>query len=89
MARLPDRAGEAPSAFHWWYLLLLVPFIAVLWVPFYASGTPVVFGFPFFYWYQFLWILISAGLTALVYFVTREPEGEASNGADASVEDYR
>jgi hypothetical protein len=88
MARLPDRAGEARSARSWWYLLLLVPFVAVLWVPFYASGTPVVFGFPFFYWYQFLWILISALLTAVVYFVTREPEGDGPNGGPSSVEDY-
>ncbi|HEY1297343.1 MAG TPA: DUF3311 domain-containing protein [Chloroflexota bacterium] len=88
MARLPDRAEEAPSSLHWWYLLLLVPFVAVLWVPFYASGTPELLGFPFFYWYQFLWILISAVLTAVVYFVTREPEGEPPNGAASQVEDY-
>ena len=36
-----------------WYLLLVVPFIAILWIPFYASGDPPLFGFPFFYWYQF------------------------------------
>jgi hypothetical protein len=89
MARLPDRAGDARSSRRWWYLLLVVPFIAILWVPFYSSGTPVLFGFPFFYWYQFLWILISAGLTALVYFVTREPEGEpTNNGGVSPVEDY-
>ncbi|MBV8941153.1 MAG: DUF3311 domain-containing protein [Chloroflexi bacterium] len=90
MARLPDRAGEARPVNRWWYLVLLVPFVAVLWVPFYSSGTPVVLGFPFFYWYQFLWILISALLTGLVYFVTREREGEPANGngAGSPVEDY-
>jgi uncharacterized RDD family membrane protein YckC len=80
MARLPDRAEEARSSRQWWYLLLVVPFIAILWVPFYASGTPELFGFPFFYWYQFLWILISALLTTVVYFATREPGEEAANG---------
>jgi hypothetical protein len=88
MARLPDRADDAHASRRWWYLLLLVPFIAILWVPFYASGTPELFGFPFFYWYQFLWILISAVLTAIVYFVTREPEGDATNGSGSPVEDY-
>jgi hypothetical protein len=89
MARLPDRAGDARSSRRWWYLLLIVPFIGILWVPFYASGTPVLFGFPFFYWYQFLWILISAVLTALVYFATREPEGGATtNGGESPVEEY-
>ncbi len=65
-----------------------MPFVAILWVPFYSSGTPVLFGFPFFYWYQFLWILISAVLTAVVYFVTREPEEEATNGGGSPVKDY-
>ena len=34
------------------WLLLLVPFIGLLWVPFYHSMEPSLFGFPFFYWYQ-------------------------------------
>jgi hypothetical protein len=53
------------------YLLLLIPFIALLWVPFYATATPTVAGMPFFYWYQFLWILISTALTGIVYALTR------------------
>jgi quinol-cytochrome oxidoreductase complex cytochrome b subunit len=56
-----------------WYILLLIPFIAILWVPSYAGASPELAGIPFFYWYQFLWVLISAVLTAFVYFVTREP----------------
>jgi Protein of unknown function (DUF3311) len=75
------------SARGWWYLLLLLPFIAMLWVPSYASGQPELFGFPFFYWYQFLWILISAILTAVVYFVTREPEGAEPNAEALSMEE--
>ena len=53
------------------YLLLLIPFIALLWVPSYATATPTVAGVPFFYWYQFLWILISTAITGLVYALTR------------------
>ena len=60
----------------WWYLLLVVPWVAMLWVPSYASAQPELAGIPFFYWYQFLWVLISAVLTAVVYFATREPEAE-------------
>jgi membrane protein implicated in regulation of membrane protease activity len=66
----------------YWYILLLVPFIAILWVPFYAGAEPYFFGFPYFYWYQFLWILISAVLTAIVYFATREPEGPETGEED-------
>jgi Protein of unknown function (DUF3311) len=54
-----------------WYLLLIIPFIATLWVPFYAGKDPELAGIPFFYWYQFLWIIITSLLTGLVYFVTK------------------
>jgi hypothetical protein len=57
-----------------WYLLLLLPFIGVLWVPSYNSVEPSWQGIPFFYWYQFLWVLISAVITSFVYVMTREPD---------------
>lgn len=53
------------------YILLLIPFIATLWIPFYASGTPALGGIPFFYWYQFLWIIISAVLIGIVYYFVK------------------
>ena len=65
-ARRPSRA---------WYLLLIIPFIAVLWVPFFASASPECAGIPFFYWYQFVWVIISGIITAIVYFMTRTGEG--------------
>jgi membrane protein implicated in regulation of membrane protease activity len=69
----PPPTSSRPKPWGW-YLLLLVPFIAILWVPSYAGATPALAGIPFFYWYQFLWVFISAVLTAIVYFATREPE---------------
>jgi hypothetical protein len=54
-----------------WYLLLLVPYLAMLWVASYNSVEPVWAGIPFFYWYQLLWILIGSVLTVIVYFATR------------------
>ncbi len=51
----------------WLYMLLIVPFIATLWVPFYQSATPDFYGIPFFYWYMFLWVILTAILTAIVY----------------------
>ena len=68
-------------------MLLLVPFVAILWVPLYASGEPVLFGFPYFYWYQFLWVLISAVLTAVVYAATREPEVAVGDAPLAALEE--
>lgn len=48
-------------------ILLLVPFLGLLWVPFYNSAEPALFGFPFFYWYQFAWVPITSLLIWLVY----------------------
>ena len=55
------------------YLCLVVPYIALLWVPFYNNTQPPLAGIPFFYWYQMLWVFIDASLLWIVYLVmTRE-----------------
>jgi hypothetical protein len=48
-------------------LLLLLPFFGLLAVPFYNIAEPSLFGFPFFYWYQFAWVPLTALLTYIVY----------------------
>jgi hypothetical protein len=58
-------AKRRASRFLW--LLLLLPPIGLLWVPLYNSREPELFGFPFFYWYQLLWVPVTALLTWLVY----------------------
>jgi hypothetical protein len=57
-----------------WYLLLAVPFLGLLYPPLYATEDPELFGFPFFYWYQFAWVPVTAGLTYFVYRMTRPRE---------------
>jgi Protein of unknown function (DUF3311) len=52
-------------------LILVLPFIALLVPAFYAHAEPALFGFPFFYWYQFAWLVATSALTALVYRLTR------------------
>ncbi|MCO5400618.1 DUF3311 domain-containing protein [Ralstonia soli] len=47
--------------------LLALPFIGLLWVPFYNQETPMLFGFPFFYWYQFMWVPITSLLIWIVF----------------------
>ncbi len=44
-------------------VLLVIPVIALLWVSSYNRETPRLWGFPFFFWYQFLWVFLCAGLT--------------------------
>ncbi|MCL2448185.1 MAG: DUF3311 domain-containing protein [Polyangiaceae bacterium] len=75
---MPARPPDAPAHLHprklVWYLPLLAPFVGTLWVPFFNSVEPRAGGIPFFYWYQFAWIGLSAVITAVVYFATREPD---------------
>jgi hypothetical protein len=52
-------------------LLLLLPFVAMLWVSSYDRVDPMIAGVPFFYWYQLLWILVSAVIIAVVYKLER------------------
>ena len=63
-----------------WLWLLVLPWIGVLLVPVYNVDSPRLFGLPFFYWYQLLWVLISAVLTAIVYFKTK-PASRKSKGS--------
>ena len=49
------------------WLLLLVPYVGLLWVPFYNQAQPELFGFPFFYWYQLIWVPLTSLLIWLVY----------------------
>nr|HET6901526.1 DUF3311 domain-containing protein [Ktedonobacteraceae bacterium] len=53
----------------WALILLIVPFIVLLWPPFYNYTQPEFIGIPFYYWFQLLWIIITAILTAVLYFI--------------------
>jgi hypothetical protein len=64
--------GEVPAKHGGpWQWLLLLPFIALLWVPFYNDKEPAIAGFPFFYWYQFLWVPLTSLIIYLVYRRTK------------------
>ena len=53
----------------WLLILLILPFIVLLYPPFYNFRQPEFIGMPFFYWFQLLWIIITAIITAVVYFL--------------------
>ena len=67
----PNASATVNKSSKHWLWLLLLPWIAMIWVPSYNRVEPQLFEFPFFYWYQLLWVLISAVITALVYFKTK------------------
>ena len=43
-------------------ILLMIPIVALMWVGSYARETPRLWGIPFFFWYQFLWVFLCAGM---------------------------
>jgi hypothetical protein len=49
------------------YLILILPALISLCVPFYNVIEPRLFGFPFFYWLLLVLIPLSSLLTFLVY----------------------
>ena len=71
-----DRGSQSRETEHrdatnrgsrWWLLLLLLPYVGLLYPPIYARLEPELWGIPFFIWYQFLWVFITVAITALVY----------------------
>jgi ABC-type spermidine/putrescine transport system permease subunit II len=48
-------------------ILLAIPILALVIVPIYAKKSPELWGFPFFYWYQLLWVLICGVFTSAAY----------------------
>lgn len=66
------RQDQKSAGWSWWYLLFLIQFVAVLWPPFFNKAEPTLVGIPFFYWYQLLWVILGAILTAIVHFTTED-----------------
>jgi Protein of unknown function (DUF3311) len=64
-----ERNGKRNAQWNW---LLLLPALGLLFPSLYARSTPALFGFPFFYWYQFAWVFVTAAITALVYRLVKD-----------------
>lgn len=79
---MADRSGLQWSP---WNLLLLVPLLMLV-TPWFNSTEPVVFGMPFFYWSQFLWVPVGVVCVLVVYLRTRDV-GVPVPDADPDVDD--
>src|SRR4051812_16066932 len=62
-----NQQSQRRTGWSWWYLLFIVQVAAVIWPPLYNRVEPSWIGMPFFYWYQLIWVIIGAVLTAIVY----------------------
>ena len=61
-------------------ILLLVAVLGTLIVPIYARSNPYLGKFPFFYWYQLLWVPVVALLTTICYLITTRVARPAPDG---------
>jgi hypothetical protein len=48
-------------------VLLALPYVALCFPQMYARATPALLGFPFFYWYQLVWVVLTSALLYAVY----------------------
>jgi hypothetical protein len=68
---LPQVRPEKRRGLRYMRALLLLPVVGVLWVSSYDAIEPGLIGIPFFYWYQLVWVALSAVLTGIVYLTER------------------
>jgi hypothetical protein len=67
---MPDGPSAPRKGSRAWNLLLVLPFVALLWVPFYNFIEPAAWGIPFFYLYQFAWVFITSAIIVFVHRMT-------------------
>lgn len=63
----PARTGPLVGA----VVLLLIPLLALAAVPTYARTEPQLGGFPFFVWYQLMWVFLTACCTAAAHALVK------------------
>ena len=67
--RKPHKDKKSPAI----WLLLALPYLALCFPRLYARATPALLGFPFFYWYQFVWVVVTSAILGIVYLRLKEP----------------
>ena len=69
-------------------VLLLVPVVALLWVGSYSRVEPRLGAFPFFVWYQFLWVFLCSAMTYTAYRIVllARPHRSMADDGDRSEE---
>lgn len=70
-------------------VILAVGIVVPLLVPTYAKIEPRLFGFPFFYWYQLLWVFIAAGLCFGSFMLLKRERDAYERGQHRSEEGTR
>jgi hypothetical protein len=66
----PPRRRRSTGLWVVIVVILIPPVVIPLWVPLYDKADPTLWGFPFFYWFQFLLIICAAIITVIAYLLS-------------------
>ena len=80
MAQL-TAAGKGRVRWGTVTVLLMVAIGGTLWVPLYARPVPGLGDFPFFYWYQLVWVPVTGWLCWVCYLLVRTTPARGRRGA--------
>ena len=64
---LPTRGPARPGPYIISWILLAIAIVVPLFVPAYSIDKPRLAGMPFFYWYQMLWVPVTAVMIGIAY----------------------
>jgi hypothetical protein len=80
----PSARRRNPAAMVVVTILLAVAIVGTLVVPIYARSAPKLGDFPFFYWYQLIWVPVVALLTWISYLLLKNKPASGADGTAAS-----
>ncbi|SHF75692.1 Protein of unknown function [Jatrophihabitans endophyticus] len=70
------RPRLSPAATVAVVVLLAIPCVALAAVPLYSREDPKIAGWPFFYWFQLLWVILTPIMTYAAYVIIKRSRGE-------------
>ena len=82
---VPAERRSDHSSWNW---LLIIPIVLPLLTFIYNRESPRLWGFPFFYWYQFLWVFVASACTWVAFqLIARARRGNGRPGSDRTDRD--
>lgn len=76
----PNGKAGSGLRFRAWNLLLIIPLFTLI-TAIYNKTDPTLYGMPFFYWFQFVGILVGVACTSLVYLMTKDEPAPVATDA--------
>ena len=82
----PPAEEREGLRFSPWNLLLLLPFLMLI-TPWFNVMEPRLFGLPFFYWIQFVWVVVGVVAVGVVYVKTGDEVNPQAPGEALDVDE--